>query len=238
VPLAAKKPNGQPPAKVNDIRCPGSAEEIASLVPDPMNARLHPERNTSAIMASLAKHGQLKPIVVRVEDRVVAAGNGTMEAARRLGWTRIAANVRSMTDEEFRSYALADNRTAELAEWDAEIVKVLAALQVDCGGAVIGFSPAELEALSDALNGMAPPPTLVSDGDPQVWEELWKGMPEFLQDDQTSFRRVAVHFRSQEDFEEFLRLVGQRPGDVRQNSIWFPKAEIGRFAGKSWGEGE
>lgn len=53
---------------------------------------------------------------------IVIAGNGTLEAAKKLGWSEIVvAYVPSdWTFEHARAYALVDNRTAELAEWDAD----------------------------------------------------------------------------------------------------------------------
>jgi ParB-like chromosome segregation protein Spo0J len=96
--------------------------DIDSLVPDPDNARVHGERNMQAIQHSLAKFGQVKPIVVRQSTRVVLAGNGTLAAARSLGWTKIAASFVEMSDADAAAYGLADNRTAELAAWDFEVV--------------------------------------------------------------------------------------------------------------------
>lgn len=92
------------------------ARQIEGLVPDPKNARTHGERNIKAIMESLLKYGQQKPIVVK--DRVVMAGNGTLEAAKRLGWDRIACVDFHLEKRHAGAYALADNRTAELAEWN------------------------------------------------------------------------------------------------------------------------
>ena len=60
---------------------------IAELSLDPTNARKHSDKNLSAIAASLNKFGQRKPIVVH--RGVVLAGNGTLEAAKSLGWSEI-----------------------------------------------------------------------------------------------------------------------------------------------------
>lgn len=90
---------------------------IESLKPDPANVRKHSERNILAIAESLGQYGQQKPIVVK--NNVVLAGNGTLEAAKRLGWEKLAVTEFS-GDGKTRGYALADNRTAELAEWDFE----------------------------------------------------------------------------------------------------------------------
>ena len=104
--------------------------QITQLSLDPTNARKHSQRNLDAIAASLKKFGQRKPIVVH--KGVVLAGNGTLEAAKTLGWTEIeVAEVPSDWDlDTAKAYALADNRTAELAEWDeSELAKQLLELQ-------------------------------------------------------------------------------------------------------------
>jgi ParB-like chromosome segregation protein Spo0J len=94
---------------------------IDSLTPDPDNARSHPEQNLKAIAGSLETFGQQKPLVVNGQS-IVLAGNGTLEAAKSLGWTEIeVAQVPThWTWEQQRAYALADNRTAELADWDSD----------------------------------------------------------------------------------------------------------------------
>ncbi|MEK7475272.1 MAG: DNA methyltransferase [Candidatus Coatesbacteria bacterium] len=96
---------------------------LAKLHEDPKNARKHSERNLSAIVASLQEFGQQKPIVA-LKDGTVIAGNGTLRAAQHLGWDALAV-VRFDSREEARAkaYALADNRTAELAEWDVPVLK-------------------------------------------------------------------------------------------------------------------
>ena len=91
---------------------------VSELALDPKNARAHSERNLEAIAESLRRFGQQKPIVVSPDDTVLA-GNGTLAAAQRLGWTHIAAITTDLEGPDARGYAIADNRTAELAEWDA-----------------------------------------------------------------------------------------------------------------------
>jgi len=90
---------------------------------DDQNARKHSEENISAIAESLRRFGQRKPIVVTHDNRVIA-GNGTLEAARFLGWSDIAV-VRApedWSDDQVKAFALADNRSAELAEWNPEVL--------------------------------------------------------------------------------------------------------------------
>lgn len=96
---------------------------IADLTPDPENARTHDKKNLKAIAGSLEQFGQRKPIVITAKN-VIIAGNGTVSAAQQLGWTHIDATrlPEDWTPDKAKAYALADNRTAELADWDAKIL--------------------------------------------------------------------------------------------------------------------
>lgn len=91
--------------------------DIDSLSPDRHNARLHDEGNLAAIRSSLSRFGQQKPIVVD-QQGVILAGNGTWRAARSLGWRQILIARTTLDRHEAAAFALADNRTAELARWD------------------------------------------------------------------------------------------------------------------------
>jgi hypothetical protein len=97
--------------------------QIADLRPDARNARKHGKRNLATIRASLEAFGQRRAAVIR-SDGTVLAGNGMLEAARSLGWSELAVTVvpDGWSDEQARAYALADNRTGELAEWDAAVL--------------------------------------------------------------------------------------------------------------------
>ncbi len=98
----------------------GLAVEIDSLTPDPDNARTHNERNQEALRASLKKFGMRGTIVVQRDgDKlVIRAGNNRVEQAKALGWTHIPALIFEEADREAMAYAIADNRTADLASWD------------------------------------------------------------------------------------------------------------------------
>lgn len=99
--------------------------KIADLTLDPNNARMHDQKNLSAIAGSLELFGQRKPIVIDSAN-VIVAGNGTVQAAKLLNWEKVAC-VRipaDWTSEQIKAYALADNRTAEMAKWDDEILGI------------------------------------------------------------------------------------------------------------------
>lgn len=50
-------------------------------------------------------------------------------------------------------------------------------------------------------------------------DDLWKGMPEFEQEDQEAYKKIFVHFANEDDYQEFFRVIGQRPN---AKAIWFP----------------
>ncbi len=101
------------------------AISIDLLHPDPSNARRHGEKNIEAIKSSLSMFGQRKPVVVQRNGMIVRAGNGTLAAAKSLGWKEIAAVVIDDDSATAVQFAIADNRTGELAEWDDETLATL-----------------------------------------------------------------------------------------------------------------
>ena len=122
---------------------------IDELSNDPANSRKHGARNLAAIVASLQAFGQQKPIVIN-SSGIVIAGNGTLEAARQLKWTHINCVETGLDSTQATAFAIADNRTAELAEWDEDALsQSLAALQndQDIDHLSAGFTDDEIEAL-------------------------------------------------------------------------------------------
>jgi hypothetical protein len=92
----------------------GLLVEVSNLVPLENNPR---RGNVEAIAASYSEFGQLKPIVIRPNENgtaTVIAGNHQLQAAKKLGWTHIAAVQFDVDDTRAVAFALADNRTNEL----------------------------------------------------------------------------------------------------------------------------
>lgn len=103
------------------------AVPIDGLQPDPANARLHGTEDLKALSGSLRQYGQRSPLVVNRESSIVLKGNGTLSAARALGWTHLAVVWVEDDPHTAAGYAIADNRTAELAGWDTDRLKELLA---------------------------------------------------------------------------------------------------------------
>jgi DNA modification methylase len=139
--------------------------KISELSCDPANARKHPDRNIETIVASLKRFGQQKPIVID-STNVVRAGNGTLEAARSMGWTEIDCVRTALKGSDAIAYAIADNRTAELAEWDDDVLAAsLNGLLADDPAA--GFSDDELATMLGNLDGDGTTGEIIEDEVPE-----------------------------------------------------------------------
>jgi len=140
------------------------AVDIDSLVPLDGNPR---KGNVDAIMASYREFGQVRPIVVRPNGdgtSTVIAGNHQLEAAKRLGWDKIAAVQYEVDEQQAVAFALADNRTSELGHSEPEaldaIIEHISAEYVELLEG-LGWDEFELAALgeqADRLNDLADDP--------------------------------------------------------------------------------
>jgi hypothetical protein len=123
--------------------------DIDSILLDPANVRKHDERNIDAIKASLARFGQQHPLIVD-GDNIIRAGNGRYEAMKALGWRKVDIVRTHLKGAEATAFAIADNRTAELATWDdaalMQQLKAIAAEDETLRDAA-GYDAKELEAL-------------------------------------------------------------------------------------------
>ncbi len=133
---------------------------LADLKPDLANARKHNPRNIGMIVDALHKVGAARSIVID-EDGKILAGNGVVEAAAEAGIERvqvidadgntiIAVRRTGLTPEQKIKLSLFDNRTAELADWNAE--QIVANLE---SGIVLDdlFYKDELDEILAGLNG-------------------------------------------------------------------------------------
>ena len=86
----------------------------------------NPRNNDGAVAAvadSITKYGFRQPIVVDT-DGVIVVGHTRWKAAQKLGMAEVPVHVATdLTPEEARAYRIADNRVAELAEWDNDLLR-------------------------------------------------------------------------------------------------------------------
>jgi DNA modification methylase len=119
------------------------------LIPCARNPRTHTEEQVAQIAASIAEFGFVNPVLVGA-DGVIIAGHARVMAARKLGLTEAPVIVLDhLTPAQRRALVIADNRLAENAGWDEEMLRVeLEALREDDFHLdLLGFEDAEIEAL-------------------------------------------------------------------------------------------
>ena len=133
---------------------------LADLVPHDRNARTHSKKQLKQIADSIQRFGFTNPVLVDGKNSVVA-GHGRIEAAKMLGMTDVPTlRLEHMTEAEKRAYVIADNRLAELAGWDNELLALelsaIAELDAEFELALTGFDPAEIESLLNGLDEAQP----------------------------------------------------------------------------------
>ncbi len=142
----------------------------------------NPRRNDAAVEAvarSIEEFGFRQPIVVDSEGEIIV-GHTRYKAAVKLGLEKVPVHVaHDLTEEQKRAYRIADNKTADLATWDMNLLpEELAALKAeDFDLSLIGFSEEELGALlgEDILGGLTDPDEVPEPPDEPVTRlgDLW-----------------------------------------------------------------
>lgn len=97
---------------------------VADLVPYARNARVHSKEQILQLRASLREFGFVAPLLIDAQGSILA-GHGRLMAAQAEGMEEVpCVLVEHLTDAQRRAYILADNRLAEQASWDAEMVSL------------------------------------------------------------------------------------------------------------------
>jgi len=133
---------------------------IQTLRANPRNARTHSNKQRRQIAASLRKFGFLNPVLVD-DANMILAGHGRVEAARLEGFSAVPViRFDHLTDAQKRAYVIADNKIAEQAGWDREILAIELGELIDLLPAegfdvsLTGFEAPEIDLL---LADMGPP---------------------------------------------------------------------------------
>jgi hypothetical protein len=194
---------------------------IASLRPHPRNYQQHPDDELAHLMESIESNGLYRNVVIAHEGTILA-GHGVVEAARRLGYTRIAVHRTAYTPNDPRALKLlvGDNEISHLAEVDDRLLtEMLRELkEVDIGLLGTGYD----EMMLANLLMVTRPASEIADLDAA---EQWVGMPEYDMRGEDKIQ-IIVNFATEEDRQEFCHILGLEATKIAKEgtgkSIWWP----------------
>ena len=200
-------------------RIVGYGEEVPDqLLANPSNWRTHPKQQQDTLAGVLDEVGWVDDVIVNRTTGYVVDGHLRVAMAISKGMATVPVKYVELSESEEAKILATLDPIAAMAAADADIL-----------GELLQQVETENEAVQRLLDEEALR-TGVVEFDP---EAEWTGMPEFEQEDLTATRTISVHFATQEDVCAFARLVGQTITD-KTKSLWYPKAEIRRFADKRY----
>lgn len=155
---------------------------IDTLIPYAHNARTHSKKQISQIADSIRRFGFCNPVLI-AEDHTIIAGHGRVAAARLIGMSEVPVRILShLSRDEVRAYILADNKLAENAGWDRDIlaIEMQGLIDLNFDIELLGFSTTEIDFIidgeqrssvddkSDAIEPVVSGPAVSRGGD--LWE--------------------------------------------------------------------
>lgn len=212
---------------------------------DDENANKGTPRGKELLQKSLKQRKFARPTFAAA-DGTILGGNKTLEAAQEVGMEdaiviesdgtkpiiHVRTDIPNSKTPEAQKLALEDNRIAELSlNWDNKILGAMAKFKREALKDLwdddeihrkIGIA-SYLNRLQNDNNGSTVNNPL----------DEWRGMPEFESEDKTAFQSIHIHFKSQQDIDEFANLIDQKI-TPKTRSIWFPEIEIERYADKRY----
>ena len=131
-------------------------QDLSALKPRARNPRTHSEKQIKQIAGSITAFGFTNPVLVDGQNNIIA-GHGRLEAAKHLGMRQVPTlRFDHMTQAQIRAYVIADNKLAENAEWDEDILAIELqelSLEEDIDLTITGFETAEIDILIGGLEG-------------------------------------------------------------------------------------
>lgn len=147
------KTGAKSPTLPDTFRLKITYRKVDDLKPYAGNARTHSDKQIAQIATSIEQFGFTNPVLIDDADGIVA-GHGRVSAARKLGLAEVPViKLAHLSDAERRAYVIADNRLAELAGWDNEILAIelqsLSDMDLDFELEITGFETAEIDLMLD-----------------------------------------------------------------------------------------
>lgn len=144
---------------------------VSELTPYSKNTRKHAEKDVRNIKKSIQDYGMNDPIGIWSDKNIIVEGHGRFEACKQLGITEVPCiRLDHLTDKQRREYAIAHNATAELSEWDFDILaEEILDLDLDDFDFGFNFEPEDTEeAVEDDYDGSVPAEAISKLGD--IWQ--------------------------------------------------------------------
>lgn len=185
----------------------GLAVPLKDLKLQKGNAR---KGDVDAIKRSYERFGQRKPIVAHKKTKAILAGNHQYQAAKDLGWDKIAVVWVEDDAETAKAFSIADNRIGQLGEWDLEnLVSVLDELDPN-EFETVGFSEVEVEDFRALLD-----------------ESKMEEIVVIKKDDENDSSEDGSNYKKDVSYQEYLERYGNR--GVRSVILYYPNEEYGRI---------
>lgn len=148
---------------------------LTSLTPYDGNARTHSQKQIGQIARSIEMFGWTNPILTASDGRVIA-GHGRLAAARQLGIQRVPTlSLSDLNEAQIRAYTLADNKLAENAGWDEELLRLELGFMIDADLGIsvedLGFEIGEVDALFERADENAAPEEIPKPNDAHIISE-------------------------------------------------------------------
>jgi DNA modification methylase len=120
---------------------------VDRLVPYANNARTHSKKQINQIAESIKRFGFCNPVLISA-DYTIIAGHGRVQAAKQLGIIEVPVRkLPHLSRDEVRAYILADNKLAENAGWDRDVlaIEMQGLIGLDFDIELLGFSTTEID---------------------------------------------------------------------------------------------
>lgn len=173
-------------------------KKTADLVPYANNSRLHDETQLGQLVASINEFGFTNPVLLDGANGIIA-GHGRVMAANVLNLETVPTiELQHLTDEQKAAYVIADNKLAQNAKWDDEILRLeLQSLSdADYDLSILGFDEASLSRLLDIAETA------------DAFEEYSEAI-EYENKNANPYKSLIVHFENEQDVDNFKHLIKQ-----------------------------
>lgn len=141
--------------EINELKAAADLEireiPISALKPNPRNARTHSPGQIEKLEASIREFGFNTPILIN-EDNLIIAGHGRVEAATSMGLDRVPTiRLDHLSADQQKAYAIADNRIAELASWNNDVLALeftdMMEVETEFDLGITGFDTVDIDSI-------------------------------------------------------------------------------------------